>query len=211
MRVLLISLGILSVLFAGCQCPRQCAETSQRQKWISLFDGKSLNGWKASENTKSFRVEDGKIVADGGRSHLFYTGHVNNAAFTNFEFKADVMTMPGANAGLYFHTAFQESGWPGRGLEVQVNNSYKSDPRKTGSLYGLQDVLVTPIEDNKWFTEHIIVEGKHVTVKVNGVTLVDYTEPDDAARKISGGTFALQCHDPKSKVYFKNIMVRPLN
>ncbi|NIN37057.1 MAG: DUF1080 domain-containing protein, partial [Gammaproteobacteria bacterium] len=74
--------------------------------WISLFDGKTLNGWKASENEGTFSVMGKGIVVQGKRSHLFYTGAVENANFKDFEFKADVMTKPGANSGMYFHTQY---------------------------------------------------------------------------------------------------------
>jgi hypothetical protein len=73
-----------------------------------------------------------------------------------------------------------------------------------------------PAKDNQWFTEHIIVRGNHITIKVDGKTVVDYTEPENViredwpGRKLSSGTFALQGHDPNSVVYFKNIMVKPL-
>ena len=99
--------------------------------WICLFDGKSLDGWKVSENPDSFKVEDGQIVAFGPRGHLFYDGDVENHNFKNFHFKADVMTTPGSNSGLYFHTKYQDSGWPSAGYEAQVNNTH-SDPKKTG-------------------------------------------------------------------------------
>jgi hypothetical protein len=75
------------------------------------------------------------------------------------------------------------------------------------------------IKDNEWFTEYIKVEGKRVIIKLNEKIVVDYTEPDNvntlrgpdnSQRIISTGTFALQGHDPKSIVYFKNIMVKPL-
>ncbi len=190
-------------------------ETSGKEKgWISLFDGKTLNGWKASENKDTFSVRDGMIVVAGPRSHLFYVGPVNNANFKNFEIKAEVMTKPGANSGIYFHTEYQERGWPNKGYEVQVNNTH-SDWRKTGSLYGIKDVRGSSAKDNQWFTEHIIVRDKRIIIKVNGQTTVDYTEPEDVARsnsgrKISSGTFALQGHDPKSVIYYKNIMVKPL-
>jgi hypothetical protein len=179
--------------------------------WICLFDGKSLAGWKASENTDSCKVEDGNIVVNGPRSHLFYSGDVENHDFKNFHFKADVMTTPGSNSGLYFHTKYQESGWPSIGYEVQVNNTHK-DPKKTGGLYGVSDVFEAPAKDNEWFTQEIIVNGKQIVVKVNGKTLVDFTEPDDVegGRKLSSGTFAIQAHDPKSKVFIKNIQVKPL-
>lgn len=193
-----------------------CASFSQKpnDEWISLFDGKSLDGWKASENPETFKVEDGKIVVHGPRSHLFYVGDVQNHNFKNFEFKAQVMTTPGSNSGMYFHTEYQEEGWPSKGYEVQVNNSH-TDWRRTASLYAIDDVREAPAKDNEWFTQHIIVQGKKVTIKVNGETQVEYTEPDNleadrGERKISSGTFALQGHDPESKVYYKDIMVKPL-
>lgn len=184
--------------------------------WVSLFDGKSLDNWKVGNNAATFTVENGTIVAHGETAHLFYTGDVKNHDFKNFEFKAEVMTTPGSNSGIYFHTQYQETGWPSKGYEVQVNNSH-TDWRRTGSLYGVQDVKEVYVKDNVWFTEYIKVEGKRVIIKINDKTVVDYTEPttaqrpsDMSARMISDGTFALQGHDPKSKVYFKNIMVKPL-
>jgi hypothetical protein len=185
-------------------------------EWISLFDGKSLAGWKVGANAETFRVEDGMIVANGETAHLFYDGDVQSHNFKNFEFKADVMTTSGSNSGIYFHTTYQESGWPAKGYEVQVNNSH-TDWRRTGGLYAIDDVKEVFVKDNEWFTEYIKVEGKRVIIKLNDKTVVDYTEPENVERPkgmegrvLSSGTFALQGHDPKSKVYFKNIMVKPL-
>ena len=66
-----------------------------------LFDGQTLKGWKASENPEQWKVEDGKIVAAGPRSHLFYVGDDESkpAEFKNFHFKADVMTTPQQQLG----------------------------------------------------------------------------------------------------------------
>ncbi len=184
--------------------------------WISLFDGKSLDNWKVGKNAGTFTIENGMIVANGPVAHLFYAGDVHQHNFKNFEFKADVMTTPGSNSGIYFHTVYQDSSWPKKGYEVQVNNSH-TDWRRTGSLYAVQDIKDVYVKDNEWFTEYFKVEGKHVIVKLNDKTVVDYTEPDNVkrgagseGRVISSGTFALQGHDPNSKVYFKNIMVKPL-
>jgi hypothetical protein len=184
--------------------------------WISLFDGKSLTGWKVGDNAATFSVDSGMIVVHGATAHLFYEGDVGQHHFKNFEFKADVKTMPGANSGIYFHTDFQQGGWPEKGYEVQVNNSH-TDWRRTGSLYGVEDVKEVYVKDGEWFSEYIKVNGKRVIIKLNDKTVVDYTEPDSlkrpedmSKRHISSGTFALQGHDPKSVVYFKNIQVRPL-
>ncbi len=180
--------------------------------WVSLFDGKSLDGWKANENTDSCRIEDGTIVVNGNRSHLFYVGDVNDGDFKNFEFKCDVKTQPKANSGIYFHTKYLDSGWPDKGYEAQVNNT-GGDPKKTGGLYGVQDVFTAPAKDNEWFDYHIIVRGKHIVIKINGETIADYTEPDNLDRKdrrLSSGTFALQAHDPGSKVHYRNLRVKVL-
>jgi len=180
----------------------------QKRGWIKLFDGKSLDGWKVGENAGTFKVEDGAIAVFGPRAHLFYMGPVQDHNFKNFEYKAKVMTKPGANSGMYIHTQYQEDGWPEKGYEIQVNNSH-TDWRRTGSVYGIQDVREAPAKDDKWFTQHIIVDGNKIMVKVNGKTINEYTVPADGG-KLSSGTFALQGHDPKSRVYYKDIMVKPL-
>jgi len=175
--------------------------------WISLFDGKSLTNWKVGEHSGSFSVADGAIVVNGERAHLFYDGPVMQHNFKNFEFKAQVMTTPGSNSGIYIHTIYQEQGWPSAGYEIQVNNSH-TDWRRTGSVYALQDVKEAPAKDNEWYTQHIIVKGNKITVLVNEKVINDYTETNPA--KITTGTFALQGHDPKSKVFYKDIQVKPL-
>jgi Domain of Unknown Function (DUF1080) len=200
------------LVLCACNNSRHLA----KKQWISLFDGKSLTNWKVGDNAASFTIENGAIVANGDVAHLFYNGPVQQHNFKNFEFKADVMTTPGSNSGIYFHTEFQEKSWPVKGYEAQLNNSH-TDWRRTGSLYAIQDVKEVYVKDNEWYTEHIIVNDKRVIIKINNKTVVDYTEPENisrdkgmAGRILSHGTFALQGHDPKSKVYFKNILVKIL-
>lgn len=207
---------IFLILALNFLCNTGFAQEGNKEGWIPLWDGETLKGWKASENPDSFSIEDGMIQVKGPRAHLFYVGPVMNSDFKNFEFKAKVMTEPGANSGIFFHTVFQEKGWPGKGYEVQVNQSH-SDWRKTGSLYSFDDVREVYVQDNEWFTEHIIVQGDSITIKINGKTVVEYVEsrdksrdPDAGEKKIDHGTFALQAHDPESVVYFKDIMVKPL-
>ncbi|RZM22128.1 MAG: DUF1080 domain-containing protein [Pedobacter sp.] len=207
----IISTCLVAILFLSASV----VQAQKKGKWISLFDGKTLNGWKKNQNPETFSVENGAIKVAGPISHLFYDGKVNNGEFKNFEFKAMVMTKPNANSGIYFHTAFQPEGFPNKGHEIQVNNSH-SDWRRTGSVYGVKDTKETYVKDNEWYEEYIKVEGKQITIKINGKTVIEYTEPDDVAEKnkggraISSGTFALQGHDPGSVVYYKDIMVKPL-
>lgn len=199
------------ILLCGLTTTLSAAE----EGFTDLFDGKTYTGWKINESPESWSIKNGAFVAKGGRSHLFYVG--DDKPFVNFELKVDVMTEPNSNGGIYFHTKFQESGWPKYGFEAQVNNTYKSDPRKTGSLYQVVDVHEAAAKDNEWYTETVIVKGKHVTIKVNDKIVVDYNEPkgaqpgDDFTRVLDKGTFALQAHDPGSTVHFKNIRVKRLD
>tara|TARA_R110002020_G_scaffold361876_1_gene574336 strand:+ start:244 stop:873 length:630 start_codon:yes stop_codon:yes gene_type:complete len=189
---------------------------AQSGEWIELFNGKNLDGWKISEKSQSFQVEDGVIKVAGPRGHAFYNGDVSNHDFNNFEVIAEVKTMPGANSGIFIHTQYQEDGWPNIGYEIQVNQSH-SDWRKTGSVYSFQDVKDVYVKDGEWYTEHIIVQGDVVTVKINGETVNVYDQSKDENRKdglgtkkVDHGTIALQAHDPKSVIYYKSVKVKIL-
>ena len=195
---------------ASSQLPASGAEEGFKQ----IFDGKTFTGWKmANENTNTWKLEDGALVTRGGRCHLFYVG--DETPFKDFELKVDVMTEPGSNGGIYFHTKYQENDWPKFGFESQVNVSH-SDWKKTGSLYDVANLGSTPAKDNKWWTQHITVKGNTVQVRIDGKLVVEYKEPPgtqpgkDFQRKLGEGTFAFQAHDPKSVVRYKNVRVKRL-
>lgn len=207
MRTLLIAAGCLAALALVSLNP---VHSEEKSDWVQMFDGKTWKGWKIAENEKSFSIEDGAIVAHGTRAHAFYVG--NDRPFKNFEFKCEVQTKENSNAGIFIHTQFQEKDWPKIGYECQVNNTYNKDPQKTGGLYNTVKVLEAPAKDNEWFSYYIKVDGKHVTVKINDKTVVDYDEPPnkEGTIKLSEGTFALQAHDPGSTVMFRNLQVKRL-
>jgi hypothetical protein len=188
--------------------------------WISLFNGKDFTGWKVGGDQTTFTVRDGALVANGPVAHAFYDGPVQNHDFKNFELMIDVKTAPNSNGGVYFHTEFQERGFPKKGFEVQVNTTHR-DPIKSGSLYHVQDIGADVIKDitkdDEFFTEHIIVRDKNVVIKLNGKEVVNWTQPADwnggregPGRVIDHGTIALQGHDPNSTVHYKNIRIKPL-
>lgn len=207
-----LSVLIAALFSMGCADTEGSADNDQ-DDWVSIWDGETLDGWRASENPESFSIEDGRIVVDGPRAHLFYEGPVADAEFDDFEFRAEVYTYPGANSGIFFHTQYQEEGWPEHGYEAQVNATH-DDPRKTGSLYAVEDVMNdAPHEDEEWFTYHIIVDGQDITFNVDGETVMEFTEPEDreGTNRLSSGTIALQAHDPDSRVYYRNLEVRVLD
>lgn len=216
MRILLLlSLTLGSLLAAGPEKPFK-----PEKGFVSIFNGKDLTGWtKAKENENTFNVKDGVIVAVGPRCHLYFTGDVKGKPATeikNFELKVDVMTLPKSNGGIYFHTKYQENGWPTKGFEVQVNNTH-GDWRKTASLYQVQDNKDEVAKDNTWFTEHIVVKDNTVTVFVDGKKVTEWTQPADwkgtqgfPERVLSSGTIAFQGHDPGSTIMYKNVRIKLL-
>jgi hypothetical protein len=202
----------------GAGGPKADAPKPDADGYYSLFDGKSLDGWKVGDNAESWKVEDGQIVVHGpGPSHMFYVGPVHDHNFKDFDLKAMVMTREHANSGIYFDTKFQQAGWPDQGFEAQVNCTH-TDWKKTGSLYDIVNIRDPHHKDDVWFLYEINVQGNHVVLKIDGTTVCDWTQPPDfkppenhPGRFIQPGTFALQGHDPGSETHFKDILVKPLD
>ena len=204
---------IVSVFWSPENAEYPVPSKYQKGEWQSLFDGESFDGWKANETWDTFSIEDGAIKVNGVRSHLYYEGAIGNHNFTDFEFKAKVMTQEGANSGIFFHTKYQNPGWPNYGYEAQVNNTFEGDERRTASLYNVDDNTEIVFPDDEWMDYYIKVEGDHVIIKINDQVITDYKETADRKTqtiRFSSGTFALQGHDPGSTVYFKDIYVREL-
>ena len=168
--------------------------------WISMFDGKTLDGWKANQNPEAWTVRDGCITGDGEQSHLFWMVR----ECENCEFKAEVKINHGGNSGMYFRTAWGP-GFP-RGYEAQVNSSH-SDPVRTGSLYGFVKIFKTLIPDDVWGTQHIVARGNHIVIRVNDKVVVDTIE---SSNRYTKGYCALQQHNKGSVVQYRNLMFKPL-
>lgn len=205
---------LISMIFAVLSCK----PGANSGEWHSLFDGESLAGWKtADENPGSFSIDNGTIKCSGERSHLFYEGE-----YKNFEFEAEVKTAEHSNSGIFIHTKFQGEGWPSAGYEIQVNNSYTGtgnykERKKTASIYSVRNIYFPVAIDNEWFKMRIKVVENFIEVFVNDVKVNEYTQPENPWRweggeglKLGSGTFALQAHDPKSTVWYKNIRARKL-
>ena len=191
--------------------------------WQSLLNAKDPTGWKANSRPESYSVQDGilKVHGKNGMSHLFFVGaDEKDDIFVNFEFEAEARAEPNSNSGIFFHTNRELRGkkYLNKGYEVQLNST-KKEKRKTGSLYAIQDLARSPVDETKWFTVRFRVEGKRIRVWLNDKRVIDYTEPPNPERPSSrakrlidpnGGALAIQAHDPGSVFYFRNIRVRRL-
>ncbi len=148
--------------------------------FVSLFDGKSLDGWVGA--TKGYAVEDGALVClKKGGGNLFTQGEYGDFIF-RFEFKLE----PGANNGLGIRAPLQgNAAYVGMELQI-IDNSAKQYAKLKpyqyhGSIYGVVPAkrgFLKPV--GEWNSEEVICKGRQVTVKLNGETIVD-ANLDEAA------------------------------
>ncbi|MCX7428093.1 MAG: DUF1080 domain-containing protein [Planctomycetia bacterium] len=206
--------------------------------WVSLFDGRSLGGWKATDGG-SLRVEDGCLVGRGPRGWLFYDGAVGGHDFRNFELEVEVRaevkgdspvfaetkigTVPeaAADSGVWFHTRYLPSGGPKDGYEVRIDGGGDSPESRagrgrTGGLEGVRPVYKSFVPGGDWCRVRVCVVGNRIRVWVNDLPTVDYIQPErpwrtpeHAGRVLSHGTIALAGPD-SGGVAFRSIRVRPL-
>lgn len=210
----------LKALFLFCTLVSLLScQSSGNHEYKQLFNGENFNGWKPTAGMDSYQIKDGilRVNSTGKGEHLLYVADT----FKDFELIVVSKAEPSSNSGIYFHTdgtSRHKNGWLHFGYEVQLNCTEK-EKRKTGSLYGVQDLAVSPVDELDWFELKIRVKGKHVQVWADGRKVVDYLEPENVQREQNrvgrfinpeGGFIALQAHDTKSVWYFKEIKIRKL-
>jgi hypothetical protein len=177
--------------------------------WVEMFDGKTLDGWYALSNPHVWSVQDGVIVGrhtasvgdDYLESLLFYT----KERCRDFEFKADVKLNHGGISSMYFRTEFVHGFAPA--YIAQANNTGPS-PQRTGSLYDFVQITDQLVQDDTWWTQHVIAEGKHIRISVNGHEVVDFVDNSNAHTE---GYLALLHFLPGSMVHYRNLMMRKLD
>ena len=211
----------LSLGFYTCQFHSIGAE-----EWIPLFNSRDLTGWKANSDPGAFSVKGGILTAHAthptNRGHLFTVdGNGKLLRLKNFELIIEARGELNSNSGIFFHTDMETRDGKlhlKNGYEIQLNST-KKEKRKTGSLYDVQDLTTSPVDETDWFTIRIKVEGKHIQAWINDTQTVDYTEPENPERSPQragrllnpkGGAIALQAHDDKSTFHFRDIRIRRL-
>lgn len=186
-----------------------CADAADGE-WVSLFDGKSLDGWEKVGNDNSvWKVEDGAIVGSGPASMLVST----SGPYKNFRYRAEIKINDGGNSGLYFRTT-RRPGFSD-GYEAQIDSTHR-DPIRTGSIYGMCHVYDQLHKPDEWFNYEIEVRDNvwrgrgnvRIKITVNGKELYEYLDFDETFKE---GHFAFQQHDPGSTVAIRKIEVMELD
>lgn len=205
----------------------------QEKGWVSLFDGKTLNGWHVYGNrpmTGSWSVQDGAIYFD--RTKKANGDLLTDKQYENFHLKYDWKISPNGNSGLIFWVQedtvkYRQTYHTGPEMQVLDNDGHKDgkiNKHRSGNLYDLiegKEGAVKPV--GEWNTAEIISNKGKLEFILNGVSVLTTTYGDDQWKQMVAGSkfkqwpdfgtifkgnIALQNHD--SDVWYKNIKVKQL-
>lgn len=182
------------------------------EQWVSLFNGKDLTGWVKVGNEK-WVVEDGTIYGEGITKEYGYLA--TDKDYKDFQLSLRFKCEADGNSGVYLRTRFA----PGtvtvtQGLQVEIDRVLN---HHTGGLYGdNRGWMAWPAPENEtvirpydWNDLHIEVLGIRTIARLNGITMVDYTNPDP---KSPDGVIALQLHSGgEGRMRFKDLYIRDLS
>ena len=167
--------------------------------WIKLFDGETFFGWKPNSKL-NWRIEDGVIVADEGDPGLLVT----TTKFADYELRCDYRLEEEGNSGIFLRTVFSPKNPAEDCYELNMCDSHESFP--TGSLVARKKGKPGIKADGKWNTYHVTVKGLTINAKLNGETVLNYTDKPETAQKI--GFIGLQYNG--GKIEFRNVFLKPL-
>ncbi|MCA9265604.1 MAG: DUF1080 domain-containing protein [Planctomycetales bacterium] len=164
--------------------------------WISLFDGRSLFGWREAADA-NFRVENEAIVVDEGEVGLLRTTTQFSAYRLRLEFQSDADT----NSGVFLQTSPRPTDVNADCYELNIAPS--DNPFPTGSLVGRQKYDQAGHRD-QWRTFDVVVQNGVVEITLDGEKLYKYESP----RPLGRGYIGLQ-HN-QGRVAFRKIRLKPL-
>lgn len=204
-HVLILILSLCSLSFADDNKPAA-------PKPVSLFDGKTLDGWEG--NLDIFRVQDGAIVGGTLKAPIKHNEFLcTKKTYGDFELRLKCKLLGGdkANAGIQFRTkripnhhevsGYQADmgwGWWGALYDESRRNKILAGPDK--------EKMKEVVKTNDWNDYVIRAEGKRIQLFVNGVKTVDYIEKDEGID--ATGVIAVQIHGgPASEAWYKDITI----
>jgi hypothetical protein len=175
--------------------------------FTSIFDGKTMNGWKMAGEGKFVVVEsDASLQSEGGMGLLWYTEN----KYKNFILKLVwKVSDEGDNSGVFVRFPDPDDN-PNiavrDGYEIQIDDKAANSTHQTGAIYDFaapNKIVSKP--PGQWNTMEIQVINQSYTVIINGEKVTEFT-----GSRLTEGYIGLQAHDDKSKVSFRNIMVKAI-
>lgn len=177
--------------------PAELTASQISEGWISLFDQKSLFGWKPTSDA-NWKVENGEIRIDSGQPGLLRT----TSQFDDFELFVEFKADAGTNSGIFFRT----SPTP-RDVNrdcYELNIAPLENPFPTGSLVGRKQCNPS-VSPNQWHRFHVTANGANIKIKIDDEEVLSYLDPTPLGR----GYIGLQLN--QGAIAFRNIALKPLN
>jgi hypothetical protein len=185
--------------------------TDEKAGWVSLFDGKTLNGWKANIKKADVKVVDGEIHMLSKKGNLWL---VHNKDYEDFELEVEAfMPSDDYNSGIAFRCTNKGKKPIGFQCEVWA--------QKSGSIYGIGKGYVLPegakdwaafyktagdcFKAGQWNKFRIKCEGSKIQIWING-----HQTADVESKLFTKGVFALQHHGRGGVHRFRNIRIKTL-
>ena len=225
MRLTILVVFLIHLLTDG---PMVYSKEDPVDDWITLFDGKSLDGWMTSGQKPSLvPVEDGAINPHGCGDYMM----IHNSIWSDFILSLDFKISPKCNSGIFIRTYPLDvvPGWDVgyNGIEMAIDDTTTAGFVDTGALYDLSKPsrnLMKPV--GEWNHVEITCDGPMISIvlngeKVNSINLDEWTEPgkrpDGSEHKFGKvmashprkGYIGLQDHG--SPCWYRNIRIRPLH
>ena len=206
-----------SVVLACIAALAPCAAVLRAQDgWVSLFDGKTLNGWTTIGPVR-WTVVDGALSATPASQPITPTAEAKQTwpqgflrsvgTYSNFELTTEFWSEEDTNSGLFIRCAAPTNpGSLGSCYEINISDPHATTP--TGGIVGVHSPLPYRVKSaGKWSRFDVVADGTHLVVKVNGETLTDVRD-----EKFRDGAIGLQAGGPTGSgpVKFRNIRIRNL-
>jgi hypothetical protein len=206
-----LTLLVLFLLLA----PSACAQTLLKTAWVPLFNGRDLSGWKNNGDEK-WVVEAGTILCESAAKKYGYL--TTEKSYRDFSLRLRFKTEAAGNSGVFFHSRIlgidPQHGPDIEGMQAEVDPSVGNH---TGGLYesGGRGWVAMPtaegeraLKPGEWNQLEVSVLGNHIVTRLNGVRIVDYTDPSP---KFTDGVIGLQIHTGGGvRVRWKDIEIQEI-
>ncbi len=217
-RILIITVAVMFSMLCSCSENHQ-AGIANKEGWVSLFNGKNLNGWEVLNGHATYEVKDGAIVGTTVRGSP-NTFLCTKKHYSDFELEFEVKVDPPLNTGVQIRSNSLPTYRNGRVHGYQVEIADGTGSGASGFIYDearrgwLSEDLTDPVKtkafkSNEWNKFRVVCLGDSIKTWLNGVPVADITDS-----MTPSGFIGLQVHrfrqEKPAQVRWRNIRIREL-